>query len=95
MRDYKKYDVWVKAHELTLFIYKKGIPQLAKSEQYYLCSQVKRATYSIHLSVVEGCERNTEKDFAYFLDIGLRSSQEVEYCFLLLKRLIGYFSIFF
>ena len=85
MRDYKKYDVWVKAHELTLFVYKTVIPQLPKSEQYDLCSQVKRATYSIPLSIVEGWGRNTKKDFTHFLDIVLGSSQEVEYCFLLLK----------
>ncbi|MEO6813118.1 MAG: four helix bundle protein, partial [Ginsengibacter sp.] len=68
MRVYKKYDVWIKAHELTLFVYKNVIPQLPKSEQFELCSQIKRATYSIPLNIVEGCGRNTEKDFAHFLD---------------------------
>ena len=87
LRDYKKYDVWVKGHELTLFVYKNIIPQLPKSEQYELCSQVKRASYSIPLNIVEGCGRNTEKDFAHFLDIALGSAQEVEYCFLLIKDL--------
>ena len=87
MRDYKKYDVWIKAHELTLFVYKNVIPQLPKSEQFELCSQIKRATYSIPLSIVEGCGRNTDKDFAHYLDIALGSAQEVEYCFLLLKDL--------
>ena len=87
MRDYKKYDVWIKGHELTLFVYKNIIPQLPKSEQYELCSQVKRASYSIPLSIAEGCGRNTEKDFVHFLDIALGSAQEVEYCFLLLNDL--------
>jgi four helix bundle protein len=87
MRDYKKYDVWVKGHEFTLFVYKNIIPQLPKSEQYELCSQVKRASYSIPLNIVEGCGRNTEKDFVHFLDIALGSAQEAEYCFLLLKDL--------
>jgi len=87
MRDYKKYDVWVKGHELTLFVYKNVIPELPKSEQYELASQIKRASYSIPLSIAEGCGRNTEKDFAHFLDIALGSAQEVEYCFLLIKDL--------
>jgi four helix bundle protein len=87
VRVYKKYDVWIKAHELTLFVYKNVIPQLPKSEQFELCSQIKRATYSIPLSIVEGCGRNTDKDFAHYLDIALGSAQEVEYCFLLLKDL--------
>ncbi len=72
MRDYKKYDVWIKGHELTLFVYKNIIPQLPKSEQYELCSQVKRASYSIPLSIVEGCGRNTEKDFAHFFRYCIR-----------------------
>ncbi len=42
MRDYKKYDVWIRAHELTLFVYKHVIPQLPKSEQFELCSQIRR-----------------------------------------------------
>lgn len=88
MRDYKKYDVWVKGHELTLFVYKNVIPELPKSEQYDLASQIKRASYSIPLSIAEGCGRNTEKDFAHFLDIDLGSAQEVEYCFLLIKDLL-------
>lgn len=87
MRDYKKYDVWIKGHELTLFVYKNIIPQMPKSEQYELCSQIKRASYSIPLSIVEGCRRNTQKDFAHFLDIALGSAQEVEYCFILLNDL--------
>src|SRR5665647_243334 len=88
MRDYTKYDVWVKGHELTLFVYKNVIPQLPKSEQYDLVSQIKRASYCIPLCIAEGCGRNTEKDFAHFLDIALGSAQEVEYCFLLLKDLL-------
>jgi len=46
-------------------------------------SQLKRATYSISLNIVEGCGRNTDKDFVHFLDISLGSAQEVEYCLLL------------
>ncbi|HEU5364557.1 MAG TPA: four helix bundle protein [Hanamia sp.] len=87
MRDYKKYDVWVKGHELTLFVCKKLLPELPKSEQYDLGSQIKRASYSIPSSIVEGCGRNTVKDFTHFLDIALGSAQEAEYCFFLLKDL--------
>jgi four helix bundle protein len=53
------------------------------SEKYDLMSQLKRATYSIPLNIVEGCGRNTDKDFVHFLDISLGSAQEVEYCLLL------------
>lgn len=83
MRDYKKYGVWVKAHELTLHVYKVVLPCFPKNEQFDLLSQIKRATYSIPLNIVEGCGRNTDKDFAHFLDIALASAQEAEYCALL------------
>lgn len=83
MRDYKKYDVWVKAHELVLFVYKEIIPGFPKSEQFELASQLKRAAYSIPLNIVEGCGRNSDKDFAHFLDIALGSVHELEYCAIL------------
>lgn len=84
MRDYKKYEVWGKAHKLTLQVYKEVLPCFPKNEQFELASQFKRATYSIPLNIVEGCGRNTDKDFAHFLDTALASAQEeAEYCLLL------------
>ena len=83
MRDYKKYDVWVKSHELTVYIYKEITPLFPKSEQYGLISQIKRAAYSIPLNIAEGCGRNSDKDFVHFLDMALGSAHELEYCALL------------
>jgi four helix bundle protein len=73
MRDYKKYDVWVKSHELAVYVYKYVITTLPKNEEYTLSSQIKRAAYSIPLNIVEGCGRSTEKVFVRFLDIALGS----------------------
>ena len=87
MRDYRKYDVWQKAHELTLFVYKEVLTKFPKSEQFELASQLKRATYSIALNIAEGCGRNSDKDFLHFLDMALGSVHEVEYCSLLSKDL--------
>ena len=91
MRDYKKYDVWAKSHQLTLYVYKEVLPLFPKSEQFDLVSQLKRATYSVPLNIAEGCGRNTDKDFVHFLDTALGSSHEVEYCILLSSDL-GYLS---
>jgi four helix bundle protein len=77
MRDYRKYDVWEKAHHLVLFVYNDILPILPKSEQYDLASQMKRAAYSIPMNIVEGCGRNTDKDMA------LGSAHELEYVALL------------
>jgi four helix bundle protein len=89
MRDYRKYEVWGKAHELVLFVYKQVIPSFPSTEQYDLVRQMKRAAYSISLNIVEGCGRNSDNDFAHFLDMSLGSTHELEYCFLLGKDL-GY-----
>lgn len=83
MRDYKKYDVFNLSHQLTLYVYKNVMNHFPKSEQFELASQVKRAAYSIPLNIVEGCGRNSDKDFAHFLDNSLGSTHELEYaCFL-------------
>lgn len=79
MRDYRKYDVWEKAHELVLFVYKELLPCFPNSEQYDLPSQMKRAAYSIPMNIAEGCGRNSDKDFLHFLDIALGSVHELEY----------------
>lgn len=87
MRDFKKHEVWQLAHENVLFIYKIILTKMPASEKYDLTSQIKRATYSIPLNIAEGAGRNTDKDFASFLDNALGSAQEVEYALLLIKDL--------
>ena len=87
MRDYKKYDVWNKSHELVLVVYKQIVPKFPKEERFGLTSQMKRAASSIPLTIAEGCGKNSDKDFVHFLDISLGSTQELEYCFLLAKDL--------
>jgi len=62
---------------------KKSFPAFQKSEQFELVSQIKRAAYSIPMNIAEGCGRNSDKDFAHFLDIALGSAHELEYCGLL------------
>lgn len=83
MRVYRKYDVWHKAHELCLHVYKEVIIHFPKDEQFELCSQIKRTAYSISLNIIEGCGGNSDKDFTHFLETSLGSVYEVEYCALL------------
>lgn len=83
MRDYKKLDVWKKAHEQYLFVKKNIAPKLPREERFELTSQLLRASLSIPLNIVEGCGRFTDKDFAHFLDTSLGSTNEVDYCCLI------------
>lgn len=80
MRDYKKLDVWKKAHEAYLFIKKDVVLKFPKEERFELTAQLNRAALSIPLNIVEGCGRFSDKDFAHFLDTSLGSINEVDYC---------------
>lgn len=78
MKDYKKFLVWQKSHQLTLDIYK-ITSAFPKEELFGLTSQIKRASSSIPMNIAEGCGRNTEKDFCRFLYISFGSANELEY----------------
>lgn len=82
MKDYKKLNVWHKAHENVLNVYRltKNFP---KEEQFGLISQLRRAIISVANNIVEGCGKHTEKDFVNFLQIALGSCQESEYLLML------------
>jgi hypothetical protein len=47
MRDYKKYDVWRKAHDFTLFIYKEIISEFPKSESRVF--NIKRPAFALSI----------------------------------------------
>ncbi|MEH3115024.1 four helix bundle protein [Pedobacter terrae] len=87
MRDYQKLDVWKKAHLFTLQVYKEILPIMPIEEKFALTQQIRRATYSIPLNIVEGSGKNTDKDFARYLDNALGSTKEIEYAFILIRDL--------
>ena len=86
MRDYKKYDIWKLSHLLTLEIYK-ITENYPKEEIFGLTSQIRRASSSVGINIVEGCGRGSDEDFKRFLRNASGSAFEVEYILLLSKDL--------
>ncbi|MDT0642109.1 four helix bundle protein [Zunongwangia sp. F363] len=86
MVDYKNYKVWQKSHALVLEIYKitRTFPA---DEKFNLISQMNRAALSIPTNIVEGCGRETQKEFLRFLHISSGSAFELEYLILVSTEL--------
>ena len=78
MQNYKDLNVWKKAHDLVLFLYKLTV-DYPRVEQYTLTSQIRRAAIAIPANISEGCGKFTQSDFANYLQVALGSSNEVEY----------------
>jgi four helix bundle protein len=86
MQNYKDLKVWEKAHHFTLKVYKFTKP-FPKEELYGLTNQLRRAALSIPANIAEGCGKNTQLEFAHFLNIALGSTNESEYYLILSKDL--------
>lgn len=75
---YKKLIAWQKADLLAKEIYKATV-RFPKSEIYGLTSQIRRASLSVVLNIIEGYARNNKKEFFHFLRIAYGSLVETEY----------------
>jgi four helix bundle protein len=86
MRDFHKLNVWQKAHETVIQIYKAtaGFPQ---AEIYGITSQIRRSGSSIPANIAEGCGRYGDAEFRRFLQIAAGSASELEYHLLLANDL--------
>jgi four helix bundle protein len=77
-KGYKKLNVYSKADELVILIYKltKKFP---KDETFGLISQMRRAVVSVVANIVEGYGRNSFKDKIRFYYMARGSLTELEY----------------
>jgi four helix bundle protein len=78
MKDFRQLKVWEKSHQLALAIYK-ATKEFPKEELYGLTSQIRRSSMSTPTNIAEGCGRNTDADFARFLQMAMGSASEMEY----------------
>ena len=78
MADFKKLEVWRKAHALALYAHRVALG-IRGSQYISLRNQIIRAAMSIPTNIVEGREQKTDAEFARFLRYALGSASEVEY----------------
>ena len=78
MQDFKHVKAWQRAHALAIAIHK-ATRNFARRGHANLRSQLTRAADSISSNIVEGCGADTNKEFARFLDMSIKSANEVEY----------------
>jgi four helix bundle protein len=72
---FERLEVWQDARRLSRIVYQLA-RKLPKSEDYALNSQLRRAVISISANIAEGCGRNSDADFAHFLEISYGSAME-------------------
>ena len=77
MHNLKELKVWQLSRNIVKVIYE-ITAEFPSTERYGLISQLRRCVVSIPTNIAEGSGRNTDKDFAQFLNISLGSSYELE-----------------
>ena len=77
MQDHHKLRVWRHAHELAIQL-RRVTRNFSRCGHGSLQAHVARTAESIVLNIVEGCGSSSQREFARFLDIGIKSSGELE-----------------
>jgi four helix bundle protein len=86
MKDFRELQIWGRSHQVTLDIYQ-VTAVFPKEELYGMVSQMRRSAASIPTNIAEGCGRDTDADFARFLQIAMGSASELEYQLILAHSL--------
>src|SRR3989337_3787991 len=78
MSDFKKLQVWQKAHALSLCI-DRACKRIRAGQYASLRNQIFRAAMSIPANIAEGRRQISEKEFGRFLGYALNSTSELEH----------------
>ena len=78
MQNFRRLDVWGKAHAVALNVQRLS-RQVRQRDNAGLIGQLRRAALSIPANIAEGAGRATDQDFAKFVQIAIASATELEY----------------
>ena len=88
MQRFTDLKVWQRSHALVLKLYP-VTRTFPPDERYGMISQMQRAVVSVPTNIAEGSKRQSNTDFAHFLNIAEGSLAETEYL-IMLARDLGY-----
>ena len=85
-RDHTKLRFFTLADQLPLRVYRltESLPAL---ERFGMQSQLRRASVSVVVNIVEGACRQSDKSYCHFLEVSLGSASETRYLLELCSRL--------
>lgn len=87
MRPHENLDVWKRAVEFVVDIYKVS-ESFPKDERCGLTSQMRRAAVSVPANIAEGAARTSRKEFMHFLSNAQGSASELDTELLIAHRLL-------
>lgn len=85
MQDHRELRVWRMAQDLSVEL-RRATRRFPRSGYGSFASQITRAAESVSMNIVEGCGAASQKEFAKYLDNGIKSDREVEEGLELAKR---------
>jgi len=88
MQRFTELKVWQRSHELTLEVYRVST-SFPSAERFGLISQLRRAAASVPTNIADGSKRQSNQEYARFLNIAEGSLVEAEYL-LMLSRDLGF-----
>ena len=88
MRKFTDLQVWERSHRLVLEVYRLS-RHFPIAERFGLTAQLRRAAMSVPANIAEGAKRESQRDFAHFLNIAEGSLAETQYL-MVLGRDLGY-----
>jgi len=86
MRDHRRLEVFQLADALVVLVYH-ATRHFPREEAFGLTAQMRRSAVSVPANIVEGCARQSERDYARFLDISFGSVREIGHFIDLAARL--------
>ena len=88
MQRFTELKVWQRSHKVTLEVYR-VTAIFPSAERFGLISQLRRAAASIPTNIAEGSKRESNQEYARFLNIAEGSMAETEYL-VMLSRDLGF-----